>query len=1743
MEGEIHLLGLAFQNYEYNVNDLPIIRKTDFIINFNETIIDLVSTANHRIFMSVSNNKIYELDYSNRKNIFYNFFGQKSFLEVIKKDNPILFGIFTDLKFFIKQSREIIHKLKVDNTRNILYAIKYTIPNTEKTLNINKVIDSSVIIFDLGLDGNGFSKINEISQEDILNYGYDFSGYNNFNNIYSENDLNENNNLMQISNIIIDIVPLTRDKFKDYHLLIIKRNGQKIFLNFTTFNDETKIKNEEEILQFNSSAFCRNRITERFTYTIKQIINFNKNEKILYDIINYFPFSTFCFYKNKNINDENIEEYILNIIDDDYSSIAKNENIHLYSENRGLRETEETLFKSTSNKKEIYSIIKLSDYNLEDSYGLGNLLKNSNNIFISNNTKYIDNSLSEIVSYNCMNEYAKQLFYSPEEYAILFNDEFIIVKKLRPIDTLIEIMQYKNFKTNLINEKDNINILNDIGNNSTTDINQNLISNESSSHVRKRLSMPSLIGPKNKLNNPFQINRDKIISQKFKEFINIHGYVETTVMLLNIITNNNFNYYIKNQLDNIELNQINQINNIRNIIIHSNSNNNLNKDDFLNFNDFERFYLTPYSLTQLKNDNLLMKMGQEFLMKLFIYAKEDIDMEINNYQNLLNFLKNKLNINQDSSAQYNNNNLRYRVNINNDNNSDLIHNMNNLFEGKNFLSYSFVLFLSRIVRLFWEENLFVRTKIFFQSDNFDFNIENNLNQTQIMFIKNMLIKFLNTINQYKIDLLQNTSNITITMNKFNTNSLNDIEQFLKNNSGYVINEVKKLLTPEMLDIINNHSKNLNYYNSTFNFQKFNNDLDIIICITNRIIEILNFMDTIYKINITPELKKRKSFNILNIKIKDLFRGNYPFVVNELLQIIFEFYLREKNMEFASIKIQEIIQQCPNIVNKSDANAIEGKFLLKFCNYNELDNLEKIKYIQEAVEKINLNLKSIKIEEVVNYLSKFQDLKNIINFCLEKGRLLAPEENLKIESNPNEIHLNKNTSLFTKDIDDNDNDSDSDNDNNNYNYNYHNKDDFEENKKDINKIENKNNENEFYKCLQIISNILKYLRKSIINRSFENYIKVISPNSNIFYYPPYITNLLLNKTINDYLEMENFILKSAFKEQYEYIHPYIISFMKKYNIINKLQEIKSLSVEKYLNNDINLNNNSPQSLFSMYKFYFNNKNYSSATKILANLINYKNAGIYVDINGDNNTKNNNSVSLNDRIFYVNSMFETIELQIKKAEYIQLPDQKMKEIQDAKSLKEKMINIRNLLKIQSEIKSYLSNHINNVNNNLNNENDNKNLDEFYLAIIKLDNEIFSLNDLYQHFAKKFSIFDCCISILFEIKFSNTNNKIEKKEIRNVYSDYFCSFSERSLEENWPYINFDRFILIFNTLIQEKTQYQNFYNMLQNNGMKNKYRDIIPLEFIIAITESMNRRLIFSKDNYFNNDIYYYLNTLKQSYKFRDNAFWLIHFLREEIFLSFSFIFNEYFIIYLSLCKELIPKKYNNINNYNDFISNKSNIINNDNLSINTFNSNNLSAINNSSYEEYGMIFDGNLSGDINKKISQDAKFYSLFLLLGVAKLWSDRLIGIIDNNFDYNKENDKKTQDSLDLKQFFLEIKKNGNLKINNIIKDYFDELKNCKLYFDERKYEYLKKYGEIIKDIIEIAKEKVNNYYLNKYKINDEYEYDEDNNSKNDDKDKILKIKFIGDRNTLNSFMPFTNSIGVGGFQNRIGKNKNIFDIK
>ena len=240
-----------------------------------------------------------------------------------------------------------------------------------------------------------------------------------------------------------------------------------------------------------------------------------------------------------------------------------------------------------------------------------------------------------------------------------------------------------------------------------------------------------------------------------------------------------------------------------------------------------------------------------------------------------------------------------------------------------------------------------------------------------------------------------------------------------------------------------------------------------------------------------------------------------------------------------------------------------------------------------------------------------------------------------------------------------------------------------------------------------------------------------------------------------------------------------------------------------------------------------------------------------------------------------------------------------------------------------------------------------------------------------------------------------------------------------------------------------------------------------------------------------------------------FFTILYLKQQIYLPVSYIFNEYYIIYLSITKDANIKKFNiNANISNSNINNNMN----DSISVNTFNS----LFNNSSniFEEYGMVFDGNLSGDLNKKMSQDNKLYILFLLLAIAKIWSNRVIDFIDDNNEdisgFNLNNNKQTnQKEFDLKQFNLEIKKNGNQKIKLLIKEFSDELQKCKMLFSQKKFDTLENFADTIEKELKSTEEKVRQNFSD---FNN-FEY---SNSNNIEKNKILKVNAIGDNTNLDN---------------------------
>jgi len=58
-------------------------------------------------------------------------------------------------------------KIVVDNTRNILYALKHYISDNSRIFDINSVTHSEIEIYDLGVYGNEFKKKGMLKQDDI----------------------------------------------------------------------------------------------------------------------------------------------------------------------------------------------------------------------------------------------------------------------------------------------------------------------------------------------------------------------------------------------------------------------------------------------------------------------------------------------------------------------------------------------------------------------------------------------------------------------------------------------------------------------------------------------------------------------------------------------------------------------------------------------------------------------------------------------------------------------------------------------------------------------------------------------------------------------------------------------------------------------------------------------------------------------------------------------------------------------------------------------------------------------------------------------------------------------------------------------------------------------------------------------------------------------------------------------------------------------------------------------------------------------------------------------------------------------------------------------------------------------------------------------------------------------------------------------------------------------------------------
>lgn len=102
------------------------------------------------------------------------FFGPSKKLLFVKRTSESLVNkLLPD--FLNLKTNSFCSKICVDDTRNILYALIYTVENKEKIFDLKSVNFSEIKYFTLGISGKDFREIGSIKQNEIkdrLDYIY-----------------------------------------------------------------------------------------------------------------------------------------------------------------------------------------------------------------------------------------------------------------------------------------------------------------------------------------------------------------------------------------------------------------------------------------------------------------------------------------------------------------------------------------------------------------------------------------------------------------------------------------------------------------------------------------------------------------------------------------------------------------------------------------------------------------------------------------------------------------------------------------------------------------------------------------------------------------------------------------------------------------------------------------------------------------------------------------------------------------------------------------------------------------------------------------------------------------------------------------------------------------------------------------------------------------------------------------------------------------------------------------------------------------------------------------------------------------------------------------------------------------------------------------------------------------------------------------------------------------------------------
>lgn len=391
-------------------------------------------------------------------------------------------------------------------------------------------------------------------------------------------------------------------------------------------------------------------------------------------------------------------------------------------------------------------------------------------------------------------------------------------------------------------------------------------------------------------------NPNDQLNHDFLSFIQEHGISETAFMLLTIMSNRSFVFYRK----------------FEEIIPHDTSaftEPNVNKSNILMMDSSE-----------IKNNETTSNYAQILFFKLIEFAVSNST--------------NKAYLNQKEEKKVDS---KWDMNI-----------IGQFAEesqtGKiNFISYALYMYLARIGRVFWEENIFKGSP-----DNKEF-VSETIKIHQIKYLQSLLSDYQLKIRENKEKILQKSSEVEV-----------------------------KIKTSQILA-------------GLYDFSNLAQDLDGVLYLSEKFIEALQFTQILYE---NKPLKRHLTTiplstlkEMTSMKFKDIIKDSNIPMIKQWIEEYFEVALKENDFYIVGNKLDEFSQLCPNILGQNDKEVITANILIRISKTKQRDEISRKNLVSKAINLMTQNPETLKLEKSVKYLAELGEVRSIVEICIKKAMYL------------------------------------------------------------------------------------------------------------------------------------------------------------------------------------------------------------------------------------------------------------------------------------------------------------------------------------------------------------------------------------------------------------------------------------------------------------------------------------------------------------------------------------------------------------------------------------------------------------------------------------------------------------------------------------------------------------------------------------------------------------------------------------